>query len=113
MKLAMCLALVGILTTMAAKLADAPTGTLSGAVTINGVPLPEGKLGLHAAAGKKPLTLPIKDGKFRSEKIAAGEYTVTIVGTGVPVKYGSPATSSLKVSIGSGANEIVFDLKAD
>jgi hypothetical protein len=89
--------------------ADEALGMVKGAVTLNGVPLKEGKLSLHTP-GAKPIELPIKDGKYAGDKVPTGAKTVTIEGAGVPAKYGSPETTSLTVEIKAGANELVFDL---
>jgi hypothetical protein len=91
--------------------ADDGLASVKGTVTLNGVPLADGKLKLHVS-GAKPIELPIKGGKYAGDKVPAGMRTVTIEGAGVPAKYGSPETSPLRVEIKAGANELVFDLKS-
>lgn len=90
--------------------ADEGASGIKGTVTVNGKPLPDGKLVLHAD-GAKPVELSIKDGKYAGDKVPPGTRIVTIEGVGVPAKYGSPETSGLTVEIKAGANELAFDLK--
>ena len=84
---------------------------VQGVVTVDGVPLREGKLALHAD-GARPIEIPIKEGKYTADKVPAGKKIVTVKGAGVPTKYGSPDTSGLIVEIETGANELDFDLKS-
>jgi hypothetical protein len=83
---------------------------VNGKVTVNGRPLPEGKILLHAD-GVAPIEISVTDGAYSAEKVPSGERTVTIEGKGVPGKYSARETTPLKVAIRAGANEINFELK--
>ena len=82
---------------------------VKGTVTVDGKPVTEGKVILHAKVGK-PVETPIKDGKYMTAKVPTGVKTVTIEGKGVPAKYSSAETSPLKAEIVAGENELVFEL---
>jgi|SRR5688500_9707480 hypothetical protein len=84
---------------------------VKGKVTVDGRPLPEGTILLHAE-GVAPIEVSVKDGAFSAEKVPFGERTVTIKGKGVPGKYSSRETTPLKVALRVGANEVNFDLKS-
>ncbi|MCI0357390.1 MAG: hypothetical protein L0211_02760 [Planctomycetaceae bacterium] len=85
-------------------------GSVNGRVTLNGVPLAEGKLLLCRPGDKEKVETPIKAGLFAIEMVAAGKYDVAIQGGGVPAKYTSLDTSGLTVEIKAGKNEFAFAL---
>jgi hypothetical protein len=88
------------------------TGSVSGRVILDGVPLAEGKLLLHKPGEKEKATIqtPIKGGKFMVEMVATGKYAVTIQGAGVPARYTSPDVSGLMVEVNTGNTVFEFSL---
>jgi len=88
------------------------TGSVSGRVTLDGVPLAEGKLLLRKPGEKEKATIqtPIKAGKFMVEIIPPGKYAVAIQGAGVPAKYTSPDVSGLLVEVKPGTSVFDFSL---
>ncbi len=93
------------------SLAADAEASVKGTVTMDGKPVAEGKVTLHAEGGKSVET-PIKDGKYMAAKVPTGVKTVTIEGKGVRAKYSSAETSPLKAEIVAGDNELLFDLKS-
>lgn len=83
---------------------------VKGKVTVDGKPVPAGRITFHI--GDQFAGARIKAGAYKADRIAAGDYTVTIEFPGSPPKYASEEHSELKVALRTGANEVNFDLKS-
>lgn len=113
------------------------TGKLSGKVTVNGKPLPNGMIML-VVDGKANLIAGIQDGAYSIEKVPVGKASIGVRETQpavdspitkpeagkppitktapppssmVPSKYERPETSGLSTTIAKGANEFNIDIK--
>ena len=95
-----------LLVPMTAVAAD---GKASGTVTVNGKPLPAGRVILHLDDGQF-VGCQVKDGKYIIDRVPTGKRRVSIEGKSVPEKYGAGA-SPLVAEIREGENELNFDLK--
>lgn len=108
----------------APALAENPKALVTGTITLDGKPLDECMISFHPADNTK---VPYKaksdkDGKYKSESLPPGEYTVTClkivtdeatkkVVTVTPSKYADPQTSGIKVTVKDGANQADINLK--
>jgi hypothetical protein len=76
---------------------------LQGQVKVRGRPVSGSITLIPRDPGGHPATAAIADGQFLLRGLAgrdmSGTYGVTIVGEGVPVQYGDPATSPLSVDL--------------
>jgi hypothetical protein len=89
--------------------ADEVGTTAAGSITINGQPLPLGKITFYLDddqfVGSK-----IKNGSYKVTRIPAGEWRVAIEGGGAPASFGSEETTPLRVVVKQGPNTVNFDL---
>jgi hypothetical protein len=93
------------------SLAAADVCEMTGIVTLDGQPLPSGKITLHRANGQF-VGSKIKDGKYAIDLAPAEMLRVTFEGDGVPVKYASEDKTSLVVMLVKGNKAAMnFDLK--
>jgi hypothetical protein len=81
---------------------------VGGTVTLDGKPLPKGKLTLHPAKGK-PIAAEIKEGAYATES-PVGTMVVTIEYLGAPKVYSDPTASGLRVAVKAGKNTFDFAL---
>jgi hypothetical protein len=116
------------------------TGTVSGTITVNGKPLPAGLITFESQVGKHDaFSAAIKDGKYETAPIPAGDCKITVIhstvagpgGSGggndlappkpgaggktgpaieVPSKYQRSDTSGLEFKVKSGPNTFDKDL---
>ena len=94
--------------------ADPPAATVSGKVTLAGVPLAEGEVTLVSLNQPLPrvFTATIKDGVFKfAESIPPGKYAGMVTGKGVPAKYHLVNTAGLMLELAAGANTTDLVLK--
>jgi hypothetical protein len=92
-----------------ASTAVAGDARVSGVVTVDGKPLPAGKITFHLADGEF-VGAQVKDGKYTVSRVPEGKCKVTIESKGVPTKYSSEATSALTVEVKEGPATFDFDL---
>jgi hypothetical protein len=128
MRTTAAVALLALVSAAAAQDKPAPKGEpVTGTVTLNGKPLDTGKVRFHTADPKaKPVEAEIKDGKYKTDKLPAGEYTVTFAaevefktekgGTVkksiIPPRYADPKTSVIKLEVKPGGMTIAdYQLK--
>lgn len=90
--------------------ADEKAPSVNGIITLNGQPLPLGKITFHLDDGQF-VGSKIKDGTYKVGLIPKGQWRVTVEGRGVPAKYASEKTSSLTVTIVPDINTLDFDIK--
>ncbi len=106
-------------------LAENPKVVVTGTVALDGKALDECMISFHPADDTK---LPYKaksdkDGKYKSEPLPPGEYTVTCLKivfdeatkkavTVTPSKYANPRTSGIKVVVKEGENTFNIELKS-
>jgi hypothetical protein len=81
-----------------------------GRVTLDGKPLPGGRIIFHQADGQFLGSKIKKDGTFKVDRVPVGTYTITFESEGVPEKYASEETSPLRVEVKCGANSLEFEL---
>jgi serine/threonine protein kinase len=92
-------------------------GTVSGKVSFRGAALSGGTIAFHPVAkGKKWSGRIGKDGTYKVEGMAAGEYVITVTtdtgnGVQVPRKYADAAKSPVRYTVGQGADVLDLDLK--
>lgn len=92
--------------------AGAPERTIRGTVTVEGYPLPTGRLTLHPA-GDPPISAKVEDGWFTMADIPAGSHTVSIVAEGLARRSADPATSGLSIRVDDGPGPIRLELRAE
>lgn len=103
---------------------DPNRSTISGAVTLNGKPLPAGTITFKAAEGYIATTVSINEGgRYSTTRAPIGANGVSIDTESlrfgypagyvpIPAKYADPSTSGFKVDVKAGENENVnFELK--
>jgi hypothetical protein len=88
-----------------------PDATVSGAVSVNGQLLNDGRLCLHSAEGTI-FGSSILKGQFAIPRVPIGDYRVTAEGSNVPVRFAS-TMAGLTVQVRSGVNRIDFDLSGN
>ena len=87
--------------------ADPPAATVSGKVTLAGVPLAEGEVTFVSLNQPLPrvFTATVKDGVFKfAESIPPGKYAGMVTGKAVPPKYHLVNTAGLMIELAAGAN---------
>lgn len=94
------------LTSIELSIAQEATIDLTGAVTLDSLPLESGVFQLTRADGQC-ISVPITNGTFRLSSIPAGEWQQSIIGPGVPSLYQEMGTTTIDSSIRS----IQFGLK--
>lgn len=112
-----------------------PKGTVSGKITVNGKPLPEGLITFLSQVGKKEVSnAKIKNGEYQTDEMLAGPAKIVIIPTlaqetipvdkgdvrpppkgkakslDVPSKYQDANTSGLEITVNAGANTFDKDL---
>lgn len=109
---------------------EAPSGTVSGTVTLDGAPVESGEITFVSSDGGAAAG-PITNGQFKLEgSLPLGEYIVGVgpaqlteapgaegdtaaaPTTAVPAGYHTPATSGITHNVQAGANTVTIDLKA-
>lgn len=107
-----------VVLTLVASLAAGPNAALSdeavtvkGTVTLDGKPLPGGRIIFHLGADQF-VGAKIKDGAFKLDRAPAGTHKVTVESPGLPARYTSEEQSALRVEVKKGANELTFYLKS-
>jgi len=103
------LACLALLAALAPAWARAELVTVKGKVTLNGQPLPAGKVLFHLDNGKA-LEIPIKDGSYSSDKVPVGQVPITVQGKGVPARYTRAKTTPLRAVIKKESNQIDITL---
>lgn len=132
-------AFVVVLAGLAAGCGPAPTGTVSGTVTVGGRPVPNGLITFSSEVGTRDsFSAAVLDGKYTTGPIPAGPAKVTVIARGanpaeapagkgggdlapppksaakkvvtVPTKYGATDTSGLTFEVAKGDNTKDFDL---
>jgi hypothetical protein len=86
------------------------TATVKGIITLDGKPLAEGKIFFHLPDDQF-VGARIKDGKYKVSRVPVGGWLITVEGAGVPAKYRSGRTTSLKVEILANATPGAYDIK--
>jgi hypothetical protein len=111
------LASLGLLTLVLPAAAAEGKASVKGTVTLDGKPLPLGKVSYHAK-GVQPVGSKInKDGTYKVGRIPPGTYTVTVEAMKngrslVPAKFSQKGTSPLRVEVKAGSANIDIDLKS-
>ena len=124
---------------LAAGCGPAPTGTVSGTVTVGGRPVPSGLITFSSEVGARDsFSAAVLDGRYATGPIPAGPTKVTVIPRGanpaeapagkgggdlapppkaaakraatVPPKYGAADTSGLTFDVARGENTKDFDL---
>jgi hypothetical protein len=102
-----------------------PSGTVTGKVTCNGVPVTRGMIRFHPTEGGVPYPGTLNsDGSFSFSGVPLGDMVVTVqpvtdkwqpAGDDVPIpdKYKDPATSDFYCKIRSGPQKLEIDLRSD
>jgi len=93
------------LTVLAPAWARAEVVAVKGKVTLNGQPLPAGKVLFHLENGKS-VEIPIKEGFYSSDRVPVGQMPITVQGKGVPAKYTQAKTTPLRAVIKKERNQI-------
>jgi hypothetical protein len=90
--------------------ADEVVASAAGSITINGQPLPLGKITFYLDddqfVGSK-----IKNGSYKVTRVPVGEWRVAFEGEGVPAKFNSEERSPFRVVVKEGSSIFDFDLK--
>jgi hypothetical protein len=95
---------------LSAPPALAADGKVGGRVTLEGKPLPAGKITFHLDNGQFVGSRINKDGTYTVDRVPVGTSKVTIEGAGVPARYSSEDKAVLKVQVKEGKSELNFDL---
>lgn len=82
---------------------------VSGAITVAGKPLGEGRICFYSADAQISGAV-VTNGQFQIQRITAGPFRVAIEGEGVASRY-ADLNSGLSAEIRGGANQINFDLR--
>ena len=85
---------------------------IKGSVTLDGKPLPIGRI-IFFSADDQFVGSKIKNGPFKIDRVQVGKYKVTVESVGIPAKYSSEDASPLVVEVNAGANVFNFDLKSN
>lgn len=104
------LALVALLGTELHAVAGDEIAAVTGRVTLDGKPLPGGRILLHLEDGQFVGAKIDKNGNFKMDRVLVGKHTVTIEFKGVPEKYASEENSGLRVEVANGENVFEFAL---
>ena len=89
--------------------ATADDGNVQGRVTLDGKPLPSGKITFHAMSGQF-VGASIKDGTYSIDRVRPGKYRVTVQGKGVPARYTLEEASALTVEMKEGDARFDFEM---
>ncbi|HET6573798.1 MAG TPA: carboxypeptidase-like regulatory domain-containing protein, partial [Fimbriiglobus sp.] len=98
-----------------AKPLAAKTGQVKGMVTLDGKPVAAGEVTVVSLALPRPRVFSAKvtDGAYAfSDELPVGKYVLIVTGKGVPEKFGTTLTSSLRVEVAGGTSELNLDLKS-
>lgn len=103
------LAMLAGLSSAPCALANDGTASIKGAVSLDGKPLPGGRIFFFRNedqfVGSK-----IKEGSFKLDHVPLGKYRVALEAEGLPRKYSSEEHSGLVIEVVKGVNEIAFEL---
>jgi hypothetical protein len=101
-------------------LAGEELASAKGTVTLNGQPLPFGKVIFHLADGQFVGSKLKEDGSFKIDRIPLGTHKVTVEATKkaatgkamnvLPAKYAQEERSVLRIEVKKGRNQFDFDL---
>jgi hypothetical protein len=89
--------------------------SVNGTITVDGKPLPSGRILFHLGDGQFVGAKIKEDGTFKMERVPAGKYKVTVeaaVGAKIvlPARYSAEDKSELRVEVKKGDNTFNFDL---
>jgi hypothetical protein len=104
-------ALGAVLLTSNPAAADEATATVKGVVTLQGKPVPKGRIIFHLANDQFVGAKLNKDGQYTVDRVPVGQHKVTVEGEGVPAQYGTDEKTPLRVEINKGNNTIDVQLK--
>jgi hypothetical protein len=115
-----CPILVALLTlaavlTFGQRAAADDLASVKGTITVDGQPLPSGRILFHLGDGQFVGAKIKKDGTFKMERVPAGKYKVTVeaaVGDKIvlPARYAAEDKSELQVEVKKGDNTLDFKL---
>jgi hypothetical protein len=106
------LALVALLGPGPRALAGDKLAVVKGNITLDGKPLPGGRIIFHQDNGQFVGAKIDKDGKFKVDRVPVGTRKVTLEFKGARDEYASEEKSLLQVEVKSGTNSFNFDLKS-
>jgi hypothetical protein len=89
--------------------------SVKGTVTVDGKPLPSGRIFFHLGDGQFVGAKVKEDGTFKMERVPAGKYKVTVevaagAKTVLPARYAAEDKSELQIEVKKGDNTFDFAL---
>jgi hypothetical protein len=86
--------------------------SISGRITLDGRPLPGGRIIFYVGDDQLVGAKVTADGTYKVDRIPVGTHKVTVEYKTVPPKYASEDQSSLRVETKAGVNVLDFDIRS-
>jgi hypothetical protein len=86
--------------------------SISGKITLDGRPLPGGRIIFYMGDDQFVGAKVKADGTYKVDRIPVGKHKVTVEYKTVPPKYASEDQSALRVETKEGVNVVDFDLRS-
>ncbi len=90
-----------------------PPASVSGRITLDGRPLPGGRIFFHVGDDQLVGAKLKADGTFKIDRVPVGTHKVTVESKAAPARYASEDQSALRVETKAGANVLDFDLRSE
>jgi hypothetical protein len=89
-----------------------PLSSAQGKVTLDGRPLPGGRILFHLDDDQFVGAKIKADGTFKVDRVPVGTHKVTVEFKGLPARFASEERSALRVEVKKGANTLDFALSS-